>query len=141
MPTAISKTKLFCSFTGTLYALESGKVTREDLASGLFVFGCGRDHAMHPLDDECVESIVTERPDLHQLLVAAMEIAETQGRVRWRTETTRPSFAMVDDLLVSNGYKPLMSEEEYYRSSCLGRNYCYQAVEGRSTELEVIWRG
>lgn len=55
-------------------------------------------------------------------------------------ESGNTSFAMVDDVLTSNGHMPLMSEEEYYTESSMERSYC-SAVEERSTELEVIWRG
>jgi hypothetical protein len=133
--------KLFISFTGTMYALKSGRVTGEDLDNGLFVFGCTRGHAITPgASHEHIEEIVTQCPALHQQLVAALTQAEIDGRVRWRTLEERvPSFEMVDDLLTSNGRKPLMSEDEYY-SKCpsMGRGYCYPAVRERSTELVVI---
>ncbi len=139
----MQKPKLFISFTGTLLALQSGRVNASDLATGLFVFGCTRDHAMQPgAAGEYVEDIVTKRPDLHLLLVAALLEAEAEGRIRWRTiDDFSARFELVDDLLVSNGHKPLMSEQEYYTETWMCRNYCYPAVEERSTELEVIWHG
>lgn len=127
--------KLFISFTGTMYALRSGRVNGDDLSTGLFVFGCARDHAITPgAHGEYVEEVVIERPDLHEQLVAALVKAEAEGRVRWRSlEAGNASFELVSDLLTSNGYKPLMSSKW-----C---DYSYPAVEKRSTELEVIWRG
>lgn len=99
---------LSISFTGTMYALRSGRVNRDDLDTGLFVFGCIRDHAFAPgAFGEYVEKVVTKRPDPpHELLVAAPIKAEADGR--WRTlEDGNASFELVDDLLTSNGYKPL----------------------------------
>lgn len=131
-------TKLFISFAGTMSALESGRVNRDDLACGLFLFACTRDHAMTP-DKNCkyVEDIVTERPDLHRELVDALIKAEQDGRVRWRTvEDGNASFAMVDELLSSNGYERLNGDDKL-----MSRNYCYSTVERLCKQLEVIWRG
>ena len=132
--------KLFISFTGTLCALRSGQVGAADLDTGLFVFGCVRDHAITPgANGEYVEHDVRDRPDLHQQLVAALLKAETAGRVRWRAlEQRNASFALVNELLVANGYKRLMADELYYTEAWMGRDYCYPAVVERSTELVVI---
>lgn len=55
--------KLFISFAGTMHALKSGRVAVGDLDTGLFVFGCTRDHALTPgASGEFVEDIVTKRP-------------------------------------------------------------------------------
>ena len=44
----MQKRKLFISFTGLMYALKAGRITDDDLASGLFAFGCTRGHAITP---------------------------------------------------------------------------------------------
>lgn len=124
--------KLFISFTGTMYALQYGRVNRDDLNTGLFVFGCTRDHAMAPGSrGEHVENIIVMRPDLHGLLVAALLQAEVNERVHWRTGDQRSSFAMIDDLLIKNEYKALAKDDS-------NSDYCYPAVQQR-TALEVIW--
>jgi hypothetical protein len=125
--------KLFISFTGTMYALESGRINFDNLATGLFVFGCTRDHAITPgSNSEYVERIVIERADHHKQLVEALLKAETEGRIRWRSlEAGTASFDLVDDLLTSNGYQPL-KQEDYGL-------YCGGEVARRSTQLEVIY--
>ncbi len=123
--------RLFISFSGVLKALRSGRVTAEDLEQGLFVFGRPRDHVFSPgSSGEYVEDVVRERPELHELLLEALIRAEADGRVRWRSRESNTTFELVDELLTANGYKPLARG---------GRHYYYQAVEERSTELEVIW--
>ena len=129
--------KLFISFTGTLQALQSGRVDSHDLESGLFCFDCFRAQALATAaEDENVESIVRERPDLHKLLIAALIKAEAFGRIRWFDDFEDSSFELVNLLLVGNGYNRLTSVKGE-KAYC----YNYQAVEQRSTQLEVIWQG
>lgn len=137
-------TKLFISFAGTLAALASGRVTVEDLNGGLFVFGCTREHALDPGGNgEYIEQIVLDDIGRWAQLADAVKRAEQEGRVRWRRrEQGNASFELVDELLVANGYKKLMTHEQAYGddSFVIGTDYCYSSVEKRSTEIEVIWQ-
>lgn len=128
--------KLFVSFTGLLMALESGRVSAPDLADGLFVFACTRDHVYSPgANGEFVETIITRRPDLHKIVLMAVKAAKVDGRIVWRRpEDGNASYELVDLLLTGNGYKPLQSDGEDHLSV-----YCYPAVKERSRELEVIY--
>lgn len=137
------KPKLFISFTGTMSALITGRVTAEDLKGGLFVFGCSRDHAITPgAHDEYVESTVKKYPGLHQQLVAAVIEAEAAGRVRWHAAGEPTDYPLVDELLTANGFQPLMSFEEYRGDrEHVTDHYNLPTVEQRSRELEVIWSG
>jgi hypothetical protein len=135
--------KLFVSFTSVLYALKNGRVTETDLQKGLFVFGCTRDHAINPgAQEEFVERVVKERPDIHQMLVKALLRAEADGRVNWRSATdNNVTYEMVDDLLVRNGYRQLMGTREYeemYGQPFYRGHYNYPTVERCSLQLEVI---
>lgn len=131
------KRKLFLSFTRTLYLLAAKKITEDDLAEGLYLFGCTRDHAITPGGNgEKVEKIVVDRPDLHLLLVDALLKAEQDNRVSWRTREGWVTFPMVDALLVQNEFKPLFDQD----GGCLPspQYFAPKFVKERSRELEVI---
>ena len=139
----MEKSKLFISFTGTIAALESGRVHVDSLDNGLFVFGCTREHAINPGSlGEHVEDCVKKSPHLHTLLASALLNAEAQGRVRWRTLRQNMSFELVNDLLTAHGHAPLISHEQAYgENSCIGSDYCYPAVQDRCLDLEVVGLG
>jgi hypothetical protein len=136
--------KLFVSFTGTLAAMVNGKVNADDLANGLFAFGCTRDHAITPgAVGEQVEYQVSQYPEVHVQLVRSLLAAEADKRIFWRPNVKTPTtFDDVSALLEAHGYKPLMSDEEFVvQFPHRGSQYNYPAVEHRSTELEVVWDG
>lgn len=111
------KRKLFCSFTGTLMLIESGHVTDEELACGLFAYGCSRAHAFNPEQDKVNEvtwlrdSTPEQQTAIHQRLVQALIAAEESNRVAWRTEEESGRVALVNKLLVAHNYKPLQIQE------------------------------
>lgn len=122
---------LFVSFTSALYNLQRGTATEADLATGLFAFGCTREHALHPGDGgEYVEDVVHERPDLHALLRRAVLTAEEDGRVAWRVVGENMSYRKISDLLSRNGYGPIAHED--WRA--VNGDYCYPGVEDRVRE-------
>ncbi len=131
------KPKLFISFTSTMSWLDAGFVNEQDLQVGLFIFGCTRQHAMEPQNDEFVEATVRERPDLHAMLVRALLKAEQEGRARFRTIDEVPSFAGISALLVANGFSPLASVADVFGSRG-PVEYCLDAVSALSTQLDVV---
>lgn len=123
---------LFISFTGTLNALCFKTISPEALETGLFYFGCTRDHAITPgAKGEGIESIVRCRKDLHQLLVQALLKAETEGRVAWRQNDQPNSFAELNALLQANGV-PAIDVDPQVR-------YSYPAVQHTCRSHQVIW--
>jgi hypothetical protein len=101
--------KLFLSFTGTLSALKTGRVTEQDLASGLFYFGCTRDHALHPWNGMRNEVLGVFHDDpergrtVHGKLAEALVKGEGEGRVMWRDFEGPQSYEVVNQLLTNNG--------------------------------------
>jgi hypothetical protein len=124
---------LFISFTGTIEALASGVVRSEDLDTGLFVFACAREHFLNPGGQgEYVKQTVADRPDLVELLQAAVLKAEKENRVRWRKEVEMldvpgnpelscmrdddyaySRFRYINELMSSHGEQPLITDKEY----------------------------
>ena len=133
--------KLFCSFTSTLRLIHEEKVTDEDLNNGLFAFGCVREHAFHPENDETNEvtwlrdATPERQQEVHTRLVAALEAAEAAGRVAWRPVDDSMSLNRVNELLTKNGFTALEGDP---RSS----NYpaLQEAVEASGQDLGVVWR-
>lgn len=136
--------KLFVSFSGTVMALKLERVTVDDLDNGLFFFGCSRAHAIDPgAHGESVASIVRQNPELHATLAGSVLFAESQGRVRWHKSDEGEilgGYELIDELLVANSCKPLVSHDEAWgdMSSCVPESYGYENVIKRSRELEVV---
>ncbi len=136
--------KLFLSFSGLLYALASGKITQDDLNTGLFYFGCRRQHAFHPEQDAYNEITSVSRDNAgvgeraHALLVEGLIKAEAEGRVNWRGENEN-RYGELSKLLVANGLPELhMSQDQHH-------SYSYPGVEDlvkeqMSESLQVVWR-
>ena len=119
--------KLFLSFTSTLGLIARGEVSRGELMSGLFYFGCTRQHAFMPwADAEGNPHVHGEGNELlwcfkkpdgsydadhaavgHDLLVTALAHAEADNRVEWRERRESQTYEKLDELLVRNGHKPI----------------------------------
>ncbi len=148
--------KFFISFTGTIAALVSGKVTLADLDQGLIVFGCSRGHCLHPgAIGESIERVVRDFPDVHRQLVAAVLRAEPEGRVRWRPDVQQDYEweRAVNAVLADHGYPMVLPQPpEHWLAPCfnpflVNRPYLladYPEVERRVAAadigLEVVWR-
>ena len=101
--------KVFGSFTWLLHGIAAGLVSDEDMANGLFVFGCKRIHAMDPGIGE-VDERTWVRPPLdghaaHEVLVRAILYAEDCGRCIWWRDGEVEQAQAVVDLLVLRGLK------------------------------------
>ena len=152
--------KLFVSFTATLRALRDGKVSDADLATGLFHFRCGREHALDPWKHKHNEVLWFFRDVelgrvMHTKLADAIERAEREGRVLWvedardeleRSDKERPGardeeYRPLSDFLVRNGHGAIAFKLDG-RSCNDSRHYCYPGVADRVKEagldLEVI---
>ncbi|MDQ7815098.1 MAG: hypothetical protein RDU25_04825 [Patescibacteria group bacterium] len=139
---------LFVSFTGTLGALKAGKVTESDLETGLFYFGCCREHAIDPWKEKepCNEVLWFFRDDVekgrevHARLVTAIEKAEAEGRCMWRQQGEHQSYEALNRLLAVNGFDPISVDFDGFFSN----SYCYPGVVDRvkkaGLELEAVWR-
>ena len=137
----MQKRKLFISFTGLMYALKAGRITDDDLANGLFAFGCTRGHAITPgASNEHVEDVVVQNPEVHQRLVKAIGEAEFLCRVVWRTqEEGNMSFQRINELLVGNCLQPLNSHKEAYGQEDHFPHYNYPSVKDRCPHMEVVF--
>ena len=136
----MQKRKLFISFTGLMYALKAGRINDDDLANGLFVFGCARDHAITPgAWSEHIEDVVVKNPEVHARLVEVVIKAELAGRVAWRPRSGNASFELVDELLAINGEQPLVSHEETYGNGDPFPHYNYHSVKDRCPHMEVVF--
>jgi len=137
----MQKRKLFVSFTGLMYALKAGRINEDDLANGLYVFGCARDHAITPGTwGEYIESVVVKNPAVHSRLVDTVLKAELEGRVVWRSrEEGNASFELVNELLALNGEQPLLSHKEAYGRDDHFPHYNYPSVKDRCPHMEVVF--
>lgn len=140
--------KLLVSFTGSLGAMKSGKLTAADLDTAIFYFGCCREHAIDPWKEEghgnevlwFFRDDVEKGREVHAKLVAAIEKAEAEGRCAWRQKGEGQSYEALNDLLAANDIAPISVERNQFNSN----SYCYPGVTDRVKEagldLEVIWR-
>lgn len=132
--------KLFVSFTTTLRALKDGSVTENDLDTAIFYFGCCREHALDPWKDEANEILWFFRDDvekgraIHARLVAAIEKAEVEKRIAWRTREERSSYKVLNSLLVANGFGGIAHEHD---DRICNADYCYPGVEDRVKEAKL----
>jgi len=105
--------KVFGSFTWLLHGIAAGLVSDEDMANGLFAFGCTRSHVVDP-SGECDERTWV-RGGLdgfaaHKKLLAIVLEAERTERVVWR-EPEDTSEDMTALLLQHMQEKGLTSED------------------------------
>ena len=119
--------KLFVSFTSLLRELKQGTITQADLDSGLYYFGCIREHAVDPWQDDTNEVQWFFKGDMdrgrqvHEQLKEAVLKAEQEGRIVFRSLEDYNTYEQLNALLVANGYEPLDSEMEF--------SYNYPRVE------------
>ncbi len=131
--------KLFVSFTALLRALKEGLVTEGDLASGLFYFGCAREHALDPWKGETneVHWYFKDNPEqgrvVHGQIVAAILLGESDGRVIWRTRDSRQSYEELNSLLVKHDVGSISCDD--FRAT--NGPYCYPGVVDRVTEANL----
>lgn len=145
--------KLFVSFTGTIRGLSKGTVTQQDLDTGIFYFGCAKIHACAPwkpdhgfvcneltwfFKDEEGKFDADAAGVVHRALVAAIEKAESDGRVAWRENGLSNTYGQLSELLAKNGFGPITGDDG---RACNG-SYCYPGVKDRIKEaglpLDVI---
>lgn len=126
--------KLYVSFTAVIRSLAKGTVTDEDLAAGLFYFGCVREHAFEPWKASKDSHELTwffQRADgsfdadaaaaAHRRLISALERGETEGRVVWRIMGEHNSYAQINELLTRNGLSAL-------QVTAWDAHYAYESV-------------
>lgn len=145
----MSRRKLFVSFTGLMYGIVAGEVSQTDLETGLFHFGCTREHAINPgAAGEHVETVVRKHPDVHAMVVGAILLAEGEGRIAWRTrEDGSGRYELLLPLLAANGYaiggaESLIGDWRSSRQYQMG-HYSYPAVrdlvEDLALDIEVVF--
>ncbi len=112
--TPVTRTrKFFISFTGTITAIIAGRITPEDLADGLFVFGCLRSQFFELQPCPPHPSIVRENPTIHRQLIDAVRWAETENRVCWRDEDDRDAYSWerrINQLLREHGFPDVLRQ-------------------------------
>ncbi len=135
--------KLFLSYTSLLRLVAENVVTAEDLATGLFFFGCRREHALNPgaageYDER--KSFNGRFEHVHPTIVQALLSAEAAGRAAWHNVAHRvdSSWDILDKLLTNNGVPAIKREFDYYSS-----HYSYpgvkDAVAEKNAPVEVVY--
>ena len=112
--------KLFVSLSAVMTGLRDGSLTARDLRGGLFYLGCTRDSLFargHRQDRAIGErSIIADLFDddpewgnaLYRLMLDAVELAEREGRVAWRSSWGNAnSVAHLNVLFQDNGILPI----------------------------------
>jgi hypothetical protein len=108
--------KLFLSFSTLLSHIADGKVTQDELDTGLFLFGCVRSHALQPgAQGETDERTWNKGKNAqgHPTLVTALLKAEEEGRAGWiRPESgvRKEPFAVLNALLEKQGLPSVPQE-------------------------------
>ncbi len=133
--------KLFVSFTSLLRLVSQGEVNDQDLDTGLFFFGCWREHALNPgaageADERTWHG--GRYADAHPRIVQALLKAESEGRAQWHNaaQRTEGGWTLLDRLLVDNGYSSLQAELPSSHYSYPG---VLDAVKTRGLNLQVIY--
>lgn len=89
---------LFLSFTATLRLMTEGEITQAALDSGLFYFGCTKEHFFgNPEEARWFEEGKSSLATLREALLRA----EQEGRVLWRGP--RNTWQELESLLSANG--------------------------------------
>jgi len=120
--------KYFLSFTSTFESLLAGKLTIADLATGILVFGCKREHILLPYDlipievtlnnkvkpkqagNDKVTTVTREKVD-HDVLkawdafAAQVRRASTEGRLIWMHDIGHPSYRHFSQDVVREGHQ------------------------------------
>ncbi|QQR60361.1 hypothetical protein IPH19_03005 [Candidatus Uhrbacteria bacterium] len=135
-------TALFVSFTALLRALRDGIVTESDLATGLFYFGCRRQHAFDPSgkynEVKWFYKNDAEGQAVHGKIVDALTKAEADGRALWRdADDGEQSFERLNTMLVAHDLKPLGLQLESFSD---GGQYSYPGVAERVKEANLPLR-
>lgn len=142
---------LFISYTTIIRELKNGRITENDLNSGLFYLGCVRKHAMNPgANNEGSELMLfykkeedlENRKAAHALIVSALKKAEREKRIIWRKNiAVGQSYKVLNRLLVRHGYSGISFEFDGRRSNAAS-HYCYPGVVDRikeaSLDLKVV---
>lgn len=99
--------KLFVSFTSLLQLVSARQVSPEDLANGLFFFGCWREHAINPggAGETDTRESNPAYSGAHAIIRTAVLRAGVEGRVAWHNgkNRTRSPWMRLDDLLAQHG--------------------------------------
>lgn len=161
--------KLFLSCTALIHQLFDGRVTEEDLDSGIFYLGCAREGVRPQMEQSLGYSIDIDggraaRPfdydseDYHQamakgrkeatyaanrvreVLPAALARTELEGRLVWRPHPGSNSYKQLNGLLFANGLNPIEIKE---RRQFIRDDYNYPAVikrmEVANPEVPTTW--
>ena len=100
----MGKPTLFLSFTSLLRLVKEGRVSQKELDTGLFYFGCTRNHVFNP-DDHSTAVVIAkldEEKKAQEKVQAAVFMAELQSRVAFRRSDLPTSYAQLYDLLEKN---------------------------------------
>lgn len=138
----IKTTKLFVSYTGLVWLLDEGTIRRTDLESGLFAFGVSRDYFLSKEaverdwvreDSQKVKTIITE------VVRPAVEKAEQDGRVIWRTGNVAPmTIDRINELLTTNQLPTFPNSKEFEEFSY---PQLAKLAQANLPEVQVIWEG
>lgn len=132
--------KLFISLLRTVEEVESGAVTQEDLLTGLFYFSCSRNVVLQPHwasqweKEAKIEARSGQRhAAAHSMIVAAVLLAEADGRVAWYEPGKPMRFESVNEMLRRAGFSEIAGYDGRPRDwACNG-----QGIEARLKEKNI----
>jgi hypothetical protein len=156
--------KLFTSFSGLILLLSKDEqnIQQEDLDSGLFYFGCVREHLFGSLEEDGPEPskedllsrkwseriaqtysqrFVRRKQALARIRETILK-AEEQGRVLWRpTPADERSYSAFNAFLTQHGLTPInlddLSHDRYSLSNDRFHSHDAAALLATAGELEV----
>jgi hypothetical protein len=108
-------------------------VTTSDLVSGLYYFGCSREHIYEEKPDELTWATMDQelQRKILGMLREGLELAEEQGRARWELDREN-SLLGVNELLVRNKFAAIKTNASY------SYPVVERVVEDAGLEIEVV---
>lgn len=109
--------KIFRSFTTTLRLILNAEVSSQELQTGFFSFGCVRDYALNPDDNDRNPVKQLQAPPerqlaIHAQLVTAVQAAEADGRAAWRGDNRFVTLGQINQMLQHKGLAPIAGDED-----------------------------
>lgn len=106
--------KVFLSVTGMLKEIRAGQVSSADLSRGLFFIAANRERLLEPEDGDLPREFagvfarnLTKGEEVFSQVKEALELAETEGRILWRSDNGVPVREQLNGLLQKHGHQPV----------------------------------
>jgi hypothetical protein len=106
--------RILLSYAATLDAVQSGKLSKADLAEAIFCFGCGKAWPQSEPTTVLERHVGRQKTDVQQdavrLVAEAVRIAEAEGRAVWRLQPDSGPlgfYGALSEVLTKHGLEPL----------------------------------